>query len=482
MTINILPDDVLVLIFHFDRASFLDGQEDDRVTYFGGLEDADRLWRLSWRWHGLVHVCQRWRSVIFASPNFLDLSLVCRPWTRVELISIWPPLPIIIMDMVNWPMPEDYDFDAAVMHPNRVCEVVLLYLTSSQLQRLALAMQEQFPTLIHLILGSTSPTSNHSHPAPTPALPDGFLGGSIPRLQSLSLHSIPFPALPKLLLSATDLVRLSLRNIPHSGYISPEAIISGLAGSANLKSLTVAFKSPLSCPDRKKRRSPPPQTRTVLPALIRFEFQGASEYLEDLLARIDTPMLNSIWVTLFSQLLFDIPQFSQFMERTITFNEAHVDFDYNGVQVESPSSTQTSNETSGLRISCRELDWQLSSLAQVTTSFFPSIYTVEHLYIAGSLHLPSQWQDDVENMQWLEVFHPFLAVKNLYVSKEFARCIALALQELVGERAGDVLPALETLFLEGLRPSGPVKEAIGQFVAARQLLGHSVAVSDWNRA
>ncbi|KAH9986389.1 hypothetical protein BJV77DRAFT_1152554, partial [Russula vinacea] len=31
VTINILPDDVLLLIFHFDRASFLDGQEDDRV-------------------------------------------------------------------------------------------------------------------------------------------------------------------------------------------------------------------------------------------------------------------------------------------------------------------------------------------------------------------------------------------------------------------------------------------------------------------
>jgi hypothetical protein len=34
--------------------------------------------------------------------------------------------------------------------------------------------------------------------------------------------------------------------------------------------------------------------------------------------------------------------------------------------------------------------------------------------------------------------------------------------------------------LEELKPSGPVQEAIGQFVAARQLLGHPVAVSRWN--
>ena len=106
---------------------------------------------------------------------------------------------------------------------------------------------------------------------------------------------------------------------------------------------------------------------------------------------------------------------------------------------------------------------------------------VEHLYIYGPRYLPSQWQDDIENMQWLEIFHPFTAVKNLYVSKEFAQCIAPALQELVGERVTEVLPALESLFLEELQPSGPVQEAIGQFVAARQLLGHPVAVSHWNR-
>ena len=114
---------------------------------------------------------------------------------------------------------------------------------------------------------------------PAPALPDGFLGGSAPRLQSLELDSIPFPALPKLLLSATDLVHLTLWNIPHSGYISPEAIVTGLAVLANLKSLTIEFESPLSRPDRESRRPPPP-TRTVLPALTRFEFQGVSEYLE----------------------------------------------------------------------------------------------------------------------------------------------------------------------------------------------------------
>ena len=210
VTINTLPDDVLLRIFHINRVAYLDG-----------LEDVDRLWRLSRRWHRSVHVCQRWhqlvhvsrrwRCVVFASPNYLDLKLVCGPRTRVELTCIWPSLPIIIRNVVDFPMPEDYDFDAAIVHHSRVCEINLLRLNRSQFPRLASAMQQQFPMLAHLMLGYLDAS------CPPAALPDGFLGGSAPALQSLRLHSVPFPALPKILLSATHLVNLSLVAIPHHG-------------------------------------------------------------------------------------------------------------------------------------------------------------------------------------------------------------------------------------------------------------------------
>ena len=240
--------------------------------------------------------------------------------------------------------------------------------------------------------------------------------------------------------------------------------------------------TPLSCPDR-ERRYPPPLTRTALHALTRFEFKGVSEYLEYIVARIDTPLLDSIRITFFQQLIFDIPQLAQFMRRTTRFqtlNEADMIFNDTSVQVGYLPPTWTLDENFGLRISCRDLEWQVSSLAQVITSFFPSIYIVEHLYIHWPQHLPSRWQDDIENI-WLEILYPFSAVKSLYISKTFVKCIAVALQELVGERVTDVLPALESLFLEELPPSGPVREAIGQFIAARQLLGRPVAISNWNR-
>ena len=438
LTIDILPDDVLLHIFLFDRSW-------------------DRRWHLNWRWHRLVHVCQRWRSVVFAYPNFLDLRLVCDTTRRVGLTSIWPPVPIIIKDMDACGLPRDYDFDAAIVHYSRVCELSLLSLSSSQLQRLTSAMQKRFPALTRLVLGSRGSS-------PTSALPDGFLGGSAPRLQSLELDSVSFPALPNLLLSSTDLVRLTLWNIPDSGYIPPEAIVTGLAVLANLKYLTIKFGSSRSLSDREGRR-PLPETRIVLPALIRFQFQGDSEYLEDLVARIDAPFIDYIWITFFYQPFFNIPQLAQFMRRPTRFgthNEVHANFDHYGVLVKSLSSTRTHDEKSVLRIICgeqsRELNEQLLSLAQVYKSFFPSNYRVKHLYVT-SQYLPSQLHN-IEDIQWPEFFHLFTAVKNLYLCKEFAKCVALSLQRDAGERVTDMLPALESLSLEGLRPWGAARRAI----------------------
>jgi hypothetical protein len=107
---------------------------------------------------------------------------------------------------------------------------------------------------------------------------------------------------------------------------------------------------------------------------------------------------------------------------------------------------------------------------------------VEHLYIFEHDVLPQpRWQDDIESEHWLELLHPFTAVKNLYISSIFTPRIVPAMRKLVRERATDVLPALETLFLEGTPPLGPVLETIGQFVVARQLANRPVAISRWER-
>jgi len=85
------------------------------------------------------------------------------------------------------------------------------------LQELFAVMQEPFPALIHLNLhyrpDSFSRRLESYGLTPDIQVPEGFLGGSAPRLQSLELVSIPYPKIPKLLLSTTDLVDLRLWRI-----------------------------------------------------------------------------------------------------------------------------------------------------------------------------------------------------------------------------------------------------------------------------
>ena len=70
-------------------------------------------------------------------------------------------------------------------------------------------------------------------------------------------------------------------------------------------------------------------------------------------------------------------------------------------------------------------------------------------------------------------------MKEFYISSDFMRYITPVLKELIRERVTEVLPTLQTLFLEKPPPPGPVHETIGQFVAARRLVGHPLAISSW---
>jgi hypothetical protein len=247
-----------------------------------------------------------------------------------------------------------------------------------------------------------------------------------------------------------------------------------------LKDLSIEFQS-LSHPDQATRRPHRP-TRTVLSVLTSFRFKGDSEYLDDLVAHIDAPQLNELDITFFNQIVFDTPRLIQFICRTPRLKPleyARVAFDGGAATVSLSSLTLGANSIH-VGISCRELDWQLSSIEQVCTSSLPPLSALEHLYIYEGSSSRAHWQDNIENSLWLELLHPFRPVKNVYISKEFAPRIVPALKELVGSRAMEVLPTLQNIFLEGLEPSGPVQEGIRQFVATRQVTGDPIAVSPWD--
>jgi hypothetical protein len=452
LSINILPDDVLLEIF-------------GHYVILSQHVDA---------WHELVHVCQRWRYVVFNSPRRLDLRLRCTDRTPVtNMLDIWPALPIEIF--YHSPLPDSgvNNIISALQQHNRVCTIDIWGVSNSLLKEFA-AMQEPFPALTELELWSFDEN--------VPVLPDSFLGGS-PRLRNFFLYGIPFPGLPKLLLSTHDLVTLRLWDIPLSGYISPPAMVTALSTLTSLESLQLVFRSPRSQADRASRR-PPPLTRIAFPALTSLEFKGDSEYLEDIVSRLEAPLLSHIKITFFNQLIFDTPLLRHFISRTEIVREAYqADILCEAATVAFRLYSRNGTEIA-LSISCKPLDWQISSLAQVCSTSFPSLPTLEHLDIDIDIDIGPDsllnWQDDMEDTQWLDLLRPFTSVKDWHLSEILVPFIAPALQELSGERVTEVLPVLQNLFLEGPMPSGPVKEAIRKFIATRQLSGCPITVLHWD--
>ena len=447
--IDVLPDDVLLEIFDFYII----------INWNSPFEVKSVE-----AWQSLVHVCRRWRSLVFESRRRLNLQLYCTHKTPArDALDTWPALPLIVAGDIS---SGTDNIIAALGQTNRVCKVALWALADRQLERVLAAMQVPFPELTDLQLWL------HSNQAPV--ILDSFLGGSAPRLRAFALHHILFPGLPKLLSSATHLVNLDLSNIPYSGYISPRAMIALLSVLSSLDSLILQFRSPQSRPDWGSP-SLPPLRRSILPALTNFGFKGVTEYLEELVIGIDTPQLYLLAITFFNQIDFGTPRLAQFINCTPTLgalDEAHVDFEELFALVQLSASIT-------IEISCRERNWQLSSIVQVCNSILDPLSTVEALRIGYRYSQPVWKNHAIENTLWLQLLLPFTAAKNLYLSKEFAPGIVAALQELAGGRIAEVLPSLQNIFVEGLEPSGPFQENIGRFVAARQLSSHPIAISDW---
>jgi len=258
---------------------------------------------------------------------------------------------------------------------------------------------------------------------------------------------------------------------------------TALAVMTRLESLHFAFLSPRSRPDPESRPLPPP-TRFVLPALTNIVFRGIYEYLEDLLARIDAPLLYDLDIIFFTHLDFDVPQLHRLIshaEEFKTFNRAKVSIydDFTQLRLH-PNTVEVDHRGRiELDIHDRELNYKLSSLARVCSSS-PLISALEELEIwEGDNLFLSHWKDDMENARWLELLDPFTALKNLYLTHEIAQRVCGALQELSGERATDVLPALRNLFVRGFSSLEPVQEALMPFVTARQLSGHPVVIDHW---
>ncbi|KAI0293310.1 hypothetical protein B0F90DRAFT_1763275, partial [Multifurca ochricompacta] len=166
VTIHVLPDDVLVEIFDFYVL--------DSSCYFN-------------MWSRLLHVCRRWRHVMFSSGRRLDLEIFCSPGKRVRrVLDCWPELPLVILPFLNRDYllkdDEEDDIAAVLEHPSRVSWISFV-LTDSLLGKVGNLIQQPFPELESVYLSSRGQA--------LPVLPDNLFGGFAPRLCNLTLVGIP---------------------------------------------------------------------------------------------------------------------------------------------------------------------------------------------------------------------------------------------------------------------------------------------------
>jgi F-box-like len=449
VTIGSLPDDVLLVIFVFLQAI------------------VDEKKRFSWDWIKLVHVCQRWRYIIFESPIRLDLQLICTVRSPVRTsLDVWPPFPLAVL-FCGWDSFIEDQMDntvAALEQRDRVREI---YITSldNLWKRIVTVMQKPFPALRSLTLESSS--------RPFGRLRNTFLNGSAPSLQNLVLHGISFPWLPQLLSSTSDLTSLHLFNIPsHLNYSGPEEMAASLSALPKLKSLIINFEPSVFLYDKDIDRvqSSPLPTRFVLPALTHVEFEGVSEYLEILAARIDAPVLDDFQITFFhwaqfgfdTKFLSDIPQAIRFFGLLDSFGPSGLTLDFNNsrASLSFPSNTTCHPEIPpSLCINCKRLDWQVISVARICSQILLFCSRIKSLNIKYDRPVPvrghaglrfQQDEPGIDSMLWSQLFLSFPSVQRLEIDAMLESSMAPALQSHSGESAAGVaLPSLHSLSIVG---------------------------------
>src|SRR5712675_1975271 len=141
-------------------------------------------------WHALVHVCRRWKYLVFASPRHLNLRIEyggCRPIS--EVLDAWPVLPIRLTTSRKAPYPQwDQQWENRIAaleseHYNRICEIYITGMTNLLWDRFAAAMQKPFPDPTDLEVSAGYVDR---------VLPDSFLDRSAPHPRTLWLRGIAF--------------------------------------------------------------------------------------------------------------------------------------------------------------------------------------------------------------------------------------------------------------------------------------------------
>lgn len=437
-SIQILDDYSLLNIFYLYRPVYEGGEEIDEV-------------RISnWRWwYKPAQICGRWRRIILGSASYLGLCLVCANGTLVtDMLAHSPPFPLIINFIHEL---HDRDVTAedeegivlALQQYNRVRHIHLRVPIRNS-QRFIMAIDEEYSVLESLIM--LHPKGDNSMNV---TLPQTFRA---PRLQRLVLSGFAFSTgSPLRTTIISRLVTLRLYLTHPSAYFRPNIMLRYLSAMPQLETLVIGFFFPV--PNREVERQlvlTPIGSVVTLPSLRYLTFQGASAYLEALVCGITTPRLEKLGIAFLHQLIFSLPHLLQFLRTTtsLEFREAEIEFSSMAVRVGLYPRNGGGKWAFRVDVDCEDLDWQVSSVAEISEALSEMFLAVEHLTL-GVRKTPDM-EEGCYEVDWHRLLSRFGKVKTLFVDAplvaELSRCF------LSGDKEPPfgLLPKLQQLLYSGV--------------------------------
>jgi hypothetical protein len=336
------------------------------------------------------------------------------------------------------------------------------------LQKLVMAINEEFPILEYLIMHP--PPKDNTAASGLMMLPETL---QAPHLSHLALSSFAYPIRSRLHPTTAGLVTLYLRIRCPSAYFQPNVLLQWISFMPKLESLAIDFSFPVYNRDVERQLTHTPiTTHITLPNLRFFWLQGVIAYMEAVVCQITTPRLENLRIGVLKQRTFSVPCLLQFMKTTenLRFNCAEMVFKDEGINVVM-YFRETNMYTFGIKVTSQHLDQQVSSMAQISNALNPVLSAVEHLTLRH--YRSSEEHNDVDRIEWRNLLRPFSNVKTLRIKdglvEELSRCLRLEDGELILE----LFPELQKLTYSESRGTG---DGFTSFIDARQNAGRPVTL------
>ena len=387
------------------------------------------------------------------------------------MLAYSPPLPLTIdYSSSDGITPEDEKGVLLALEQRHRVRHLRLFFPVQNLRKLVMAMNEEFPILEYLIM--------HYLPKDNTALmlPETL---QAPNLHHLTLNGFACPIRSPLhptVPTAASLVTLFLMIDHLSAYFRPNILLQWISFMPQLESLAIAFSFPVPNHDVERQLTHTPiTTHITLPNLRFFWFRGVSAYLEAVVCRITTPRLESLEIQFFKQLTFSVPSLPQFMNTTenLRFDNAAIMFKDKQIDV-GMFFHEVDTYSFFVMVDCWHLDWQVSSVAQISNVLSQVFSAVERLSLEHKVHSQSSEEHNhIDRIQWRNLLRSFGNVKTLRVEdglvEELSRCLRLE----DGELPLELLPELQELIYSG---SGDAGDEFTSFIDARLIAGRPVSL------